>query len=159
MRHLVGLCLCVCVLASARSIDAATLTVNAGGDLQAAIDAARPGDTILIAAGAVFTGNYTLPAKGGTAYITIRSAASDASLPAAGARIDPSYAAALPKIRSTQNGPAFRTIGAASYWRLQFLEILPSVSTSAANLLELGTTGPWQTSLSQVPHHLVVDGG
>jgi hypothetical protein len=145
------------VLASARSIDAATLTVNAGGDLQAAIDAARPGDTILIAAGAVFTGNYTLPAKGGTAYITIRSAASDASLPAAGARIDPSYAAALPKIRSTQNGPAFRTIGAASYWRLQFLEILPSVSTSAANLLELGTTGPWQTSLSQVPHHLVVD--
>lgn len=155
-KFLVGLCLCASVLLP-RIGDAATLTVNAGGDLQAAIDAAQPGDTILIAAGAVFTGNYTLPAKGGGAYITIRSAASDASLPAAGARIDPSFAAALPKIRSTQNGPAFRTVGAASYWRLQFLEILPSVSTSAANLLELGTTGPWQTSLSQVPHHLVVD--
>ena len=156
MRYLVGLCLCVSVLFP-RVGDAATLTVNAGGDLQAAIDAAQPGDTILIAAGAVFTGNYTLPAKGGGAYITIRSAAPDASLPAAGVRIDPSYAVALPKIRSTQNGPAFRTVGAASYWRLQFLEILPSVSTSAANLLELGTTGPWQTSLSQVPHHLIVD--
>lgn len=157
MRYLVGLCLCVSVFVCAPRLDAATLTVNAGGDLQGAIDAARPGDTILIAAGAVFTGNYTLPDKGGSTYITIRSAASDASLPAAGVRIDPSYAAALPKIRSTQNGPAFRTIGAASYWRLQFLEILPSVSTSAVNLLELGTTGPWQTALSQVPHHLVVD--
>jgi hypothetical protein len=157
MRSLAGLCLCVCLFVTARPADAATLTVNSGGDLQAAINAAQPGDTILIQAGAVFTGNYTLPAKGGSAFITIRSTASDASLPAAGVRIGPSYASALPKIRSTQNGPAFRTVGAASYWRLQFLEILPSVSTSAANLLELGTTGSAQSSLSQVPHHLVID--
>ena len=112
MRYLVALCLCVSVLVRAPSIDAATMTVNAGGDLQAAIDAAQPGDTILLAPGAVFTGNYTLPVKGGTAFITIRSAAPDASLPAAGMRIDPSYAGALPKIRSTQHGPAFRTEGA-----------------------------------------------
>ena len=157
MRYLVGFCLCVSLFLGTPAVDAATLTVNAGGDLQAAIDAAQPGDTILIQAGAVFTGNYTLPAKGGTAFITIRSAASDASLPAAGVRIDPSYAWALPKIRSTQHGPAFKTVGAASYWRLQFLEILPSVSTSAANLLELGATGPWQTSLSEVPQYLVID--
>src|SRR5687768_17239782 len=157
MRYLIGLCLCVSALVFAPPAGAATLTVNAGGDLQKAIDDARPGDTILIAAGAVFTGNYTLPAKGGTAYITIRSAASDASLPAAGARISPSYASALPKIRSTQHGPAFKTVGAASYWRLQFLEILPSVSNSSANLVELVTSGWSQTSLSQVPHHLIVD--
>ena len=73
MRYLVGLCLCVSVFVCSPAVHAATITVNAGGDLQAAIDAARPGDTILIAAGAVFTGNYTLPAKGGTAYITISS--------------------------------------------------------------------------------------
>ena len=139
------------------SANAATITVNAGGDLQAAIDAARPGDTILIAAGAVFTGNYTLPAKGGSSYITIRSAASDSSLPAAGVRIDPSYAGYLPKIRSTQNGPAFKTVGAATYWRLMFLEILPSVSTSAANLLELGAMGAQQPTLASVPHHIVID--
>jgi hypothetical protein len=155
MRYLAGLCLFVCALAA--RLDAATLTVSAGGDLQAAIDAARPGDTILIAAGAVFTGNYFLPAKGGTSFITIRSAAPDGSLPAAGVRINPSDAGQLPKIRSTQNGAAFQTLGAASYWRLQFLEILPSVSTSGANLVELGTTAPLQTSLSQVPHHLVID--
>src|SRR5215207_8648093 len=127
MKHLLGLCVSVCLFAA--DAGAATLTVTAGGDLQAAIDAAFPGDTILLAPGAVFTGNYTLPVKGGTSYITIRSAASDTSLPAPGTRIAPSYASALPKIRSTQHGPAFRTVGAASYWRLQFLEILPSIST------------------------------
>ena len=153
------LSVCLSVLLSAFSLtaNAATITVNSGGDLQAAINAARPGDTILIAAGATFTGNYTLPAKGGTAYITIRSSAPDASLPAAGMRIDPSYAAYLPKIRSTQHGPAFKTVGAAHYWRLMFLEILPSVSTSAANLLELGAVGAEQSSLAAVPHKLVID--
>lgn len=142
---------------SAVTASAATITVNAGGDLQAAIDAARPSDTILIAAGAVFTGNYTLPAKGGSSYITIRSAAPDSSLPAAGVRIDPSYSGSLAKIRSTQNGPAFKTVGAATYWRLMFLEILPSVSTSAANLLELGAVGSEQPTLASVPQHLVID--
>ena len=149
--------LVLALLLSVVSASAATITVNAGGDLQAAINAARPGDTILIAAGAVFTGNYTLPAKGGSSYITIRSAASDSSLPAAGVRLDPSYAGYLPKIRSTQNGPAFKTVGAATFWRLQFLEILPSVSTSAANLLEFGAVGSEQPTLASVPHHLVVD--
>ena len=103
----VTLMLSLCVCSAAARADAATLTVNAGGDLQAAINAAQPGDTILVAAGAVFTGNYTLPAKGGSSYITIRSSASDASLPAAGVRITPAYAAYLPKIQSDQYGPAF----------------------------------------------------
>jgi hypothetical protein len=156
MRFVFAL-LCVCVLGAAGRIDAATLTVNAGGDLQAAINAAQPGDTILLQAGATFTGPYTLPVKGGASFITIRSSAPDGSLPAAGVRIDPSYAAALPKIRSTQYGPAFKTAGPASYWRLMFLEILPSTSTSAGNLVELGGLTFEQTSLALVPHHLVVD--
>src|SRR5207253_1308148 len=88
---------------------------------------------------------------------TIRSAAADASLPASGVRINPSYSGYLPRIRSTQNGPAFKTVGAASNWRLLFLEILPSVSTSAANLLELGAVGAEQATLAAVPQHLVID--
>ena len=39
------------------------VTVNAGGDLQAAINNAQPGDTIVLQAGATFTGNFVLPDK------------------------------------------------------------------------------------------------
>ena len=84
-------------------IGADNTTVNAGGDLQAATNAAKPGDTIFLQPGATFTGNYTLPAKSGSAYITIRSAALDSALPPAGVRITPAYAAQLPKIRSTSS--------------------------------------------------------
>ncbi|HEY6213222.1 MAG TPA: hypothetical protein VIW45_13110, partial [Vicinamibacterales bacterium] len=154
---LVGLFLCTAIAAATSDARAATKTVNAGGDLQQAINAAVPGDTIVLQAGAVFTGNFSLPAKGGTSYITIRSSAADSSLPAAGARISPSYSGYLPKIRSNQNGPAFRTSSGASYWRLLFLELEPSVSTSSANLVEFGAAGSSQTTLSSVPQHLVID--
>src|SRR6267142_355522 len=70
-------------IALASAVQAATITVNAGGNLQAALDAARPGDIIVLQAGAVFTGSYKLAAKGGAAYITIRSSAPDGSLPPA----------------------------------------------------------------------------
>ena len=154
---LVGLFLCTAIAAATSDARAATKTVNTGGDLQQAINAAVPGDTIVLQAGAVFTGNFSLPAKGGTSYITIRSSAADSSLPAAGARISPSYSGYLPKIRSNQNGPAFRTSSGASYWRLLFLELEPSVSTSSANLVEFGAAGSSQTTLSSVPQHLVID--
>src|ERR1041385_268489 len=52
---------------------AATLTVPAGGSLQSAINAAQPGDTIVLDAGAVYTGDFVLPNKSGSSYITIQS--------------------------------------------------------------------------------------
>src|SRR5688500_16207999 len=42
---------------------AATVSVGAGSDLQAALDRAKPGDTIELPSGAVFTGNFVLPQK------------------------------------------------------------------------------------------------
>src|SRR5512147_245761 len=96
--HRVPAFVCACVLSGVAVAHAATVTVPSGGNLQAAIDAAAPGDTILLPAGAVFTGNFVLPAKSGSAYITIRSATPDSSLPAAGVRIDPASAGLLPKV-------------------------------------------------------------
>ena len=154
----VELCLALALAAStALSASAATLTVNAGGDLQAAIDAAKPGDTIVLQAGATFNGPFKLRAKSGTTPIVIRSSTPDASLPAAGVRIDKSAAPLLAKIRSTTAGPAIKTDANANYWTLRFLEFLPSSSTSSANLVEFGAAGTSQTSLSGVPHDLVID--
>src|SRR5262245_39072488 len=41
------------------------IEVKAGGDFQAALNEARPGDVITLQAGATFTGNFTLPNKSG----------------------------------------------------------------------------------------------
>ena len=52
---------------------AATIVVPSGGDLQAAINSAVPGDTIVLDAGGTYRGPFTLPKKSGDAYITIQS--------------------------------------------------------------------------------------
>jgi hypothetical protein len=147
----------VCTLGWSVSASAATINVNGGGNLQAAIDAAQPGDTILLQAGATFTGNFKLRAKGGTAYITIRSATPDAQLPPAGTRITPAYAPLLAKIRSTTSGSAIKTAAAASYWRLQFLEFLPGTGANDGTLIEFGDANGGQTTLASAPHHLILD--
>src|SRR5687768_12829296 len=51
-----------------------TIQVGAGGDLQAALNSAQPGDVVSIAPGATFVGNFTLPKKAGDGWITVRSA-------------------------------------------------------------------------------------
>jgi len=158
LKKLVPVELCVLItVAFAASASAATLTVNAGGNLQAAIDAAHPGDTIVLQAGATFDGPFKLRAKGGSTPITIRSSTADSLLPAAGVRITPAAAPLLAKIRSTTAGPAMRTDPGATYWTLRFLEFLPSSSSGSANLVEFGGAGSTQTTLSVVPAHLVMD--
>ena len=59
-------------------------TVNAGGNLQAALDAALPGDIINLQAGATFTGPFTLPLKSGNGWIVVRTSAHDAACPPPG---------------------------------------------------------------------------
>src|SRR6476620_4592279 len=86
----------VAMLPTIGPLNAATITVRAGDNLQSALDGAKPGDTILLEAGATFTGNFTLPVKGGTSFITVRSSAPDSSLPGSGTRITPAFAAFLP---------------------------------------------------------------
>ncbi len=142
----------LCLLASAAS--AATITVNAGGDLQAALNAAQPGDTILLQAGATWTGNYTLPLKSGTAYITVRSSAADAQLPGPGVRITPTYAALLPKIKGAASSAALKTATSAHHWRLQFLEIVGNAA-GVNEIIRLGSgTEP---TLESQPQHIILD--
>ncbi len=79
---------------------AATITVPAGGDLQAAINNATPGDTIVLEAGATYRGPFVLPKKNGDAYITIQSSRAGEIA----ARVSPSQSGLLAKLRSNVGG-------------------------------------------------------
>jgi len=58
-----------------------TIRVPAGGDLQDALNRARPGDTILLQRGATYVGNFVLPARDeGGRVITLRTTG-DAGFP------------------------------------------------------------------------------
>jgi hypothetical protein len=134
-----------------------TVIVRAGEDLQAALDRARPGDTLRLEAGATFVGNFVLRAKPGDAYITIRSAASDDQLPRAGQRVFPRDAWALPKLTSPNSLPVLRTEPGAHHWRLLLLEIGPN-ATPHNDVIKFGEgDATSQSSLDQVPHHLEID--
>src|SRR5262249_49808906 len=76
-----------------------SITVNAGGNLQTALDQALPGDVILLQAGATFTGNFILPNKSGAGWITVRASTPDTNLPQ-GTRVTPASAPLMPKIIS-----------------------------------------------------------
>ena len=82
-----------------------TVTVNSGGDLQSALNAANCGDTVQLQAGATFTGIFTFPAKScdDNHWIIVRTSASDSSLPAEGSRLTPCYAG----VSSLPGRPAF----------------------------------------------------
>jgi len=132
-----------------------TIRVTEGADLQQALNGARPGDTILLRPGAVYTGNFVLPAKGGTAAITIRTSET-AGQPRPGVRVRPVHAGTLAKIGSPNRQPALRTAPGASGWRLELLEFLPT-HDGAGDIIALGDGGSAQRTLDQVPRDITID--
>jgi Carbohydrate binding module (family 6) len=147
--------------ALAQHASAAIIHVSAGGDFQSALDAAQPGDTIELAAGATFVGPFTLHYKAGAGpgWITIRTDAPDSSLPPDGQRITPAYSSVLPKVVSPDSGePALNTEPQANHYRFVGVEFRPIDSGVFINsLIVLGDGGPNQNDLSKVPHDLAFD--
>jgi hypothetical protein len=135
-----------------------TIRVAAGGDFQAALNGANPGDEIVLAAGATYTGNFVLPNKGASGkWITIRTP-DVAHLPKEGLRVRPEHARAMPKIVDPNGNGAISTALGAGYYRLIGLEVTvsPSVKNAWA-LVKLGSGGSDQNTLAAVAHHLIVD--
>ena len=121
------------------SVAGATITVRAGGDFQSALDRAKPGDTIILQAGAAFTGSFTLPVKSGAEFITIQSS-EIAKLPKDGVRVSPPDAANMPKILSPGGGvPAIKTAAGAHHFRFVGIEIAAGGADYVYNLVALGT--------------------
>jgi hypothetical protein len=153
------------VLVPARRSSPATIGVPAGGNLQAALITAKPGDTVELARGGTYIGNFTLPKKdgdfglpkpGGVELITIRTAGPDAV--GDGSRLIPEAAGPLAKLRSPNSQPVIQTAPGAHHWRLLLLELQSSTGGDGNDeILALGTATAAQSSLAQVPHDIVVD--
>src|SRR5688572_647554 len=132
-----------------------TVQVPAGGNLQAALDSAAPGDVIELPPGATFIGNFVLPQKNGTAPITIRTAPSDA-LPKANERVSPAHSGKLARIQSANGSAALRTAPGARHWKLVLLEFGPNQG-GVGDIILLGDGSTAQSNLDRVPSDLLVD--
>ena len=136
---------------------ASTITVPDGGDLQAAINSAQSGDTIVLTAGATYAGLVSLPDKAGVDYITIQS--SRVSELPDGVRVSPSQSALLAKLVSPgANMAVIATETAAHHYKFIGIEIAPQdASVTMDTLVWLGSPYSDQNTLASVPHDLIFD--
>jgi hypothetical protein len=132
------------------------ITVGPNDSLQAAINAANYGDTIVVQAGVILTGNFTLPQKSGTGEIVIQSSRIS-DLPE-NIRVNPSQSALFAKLQTTNSDPVIATAPGAHHYRFQGIEFLTDSSSKMVyDLVRLGGGRKEQKTLDAVPHHLVID--
>jgi cellulose synthase/poly-beta-1,6-N-acetylglucosamine synthase-like glycosyltransferase len=130
-----------------------TLRVAKGGDLQAALDQARPGDAIALEPGATYQGPFRLRRKDGEGWIQITTELGQ-QFPAAGTRVQPAHASQMAKLVASRGSVIVADPGAHHY-RLIGLEIAPSSGTFLLGLITLGEGG--QDEVAVVPHHIIID--
>jgi hypothetical protein len=137
-------------------VDGSTIKLDRNGDFQRALNSAKPGDTIVLEAGAAYTGPFTLPVKSGEQFVTIQSSRA-AELPE-GVRVTPSQSALFAKLQSSENGtPIVRTAAGAHHYKfigIEFSTAGPDVKIN--DLVRLGESNT-QTTLDAVPHNLIID--
>jgi hypothetical protein len=151
-----SLLLVACVAAAIAPARSPVRLVGAGEDLQAALNAARAGSEIRLAAGATFVGNFVLPHFEGDSTVTLRSDVPDAQLPGGDQRITPATASRFARIVSPTNQAALKTAPGAHHWRLQFLEFAAN-KDGYGDIVEIGDGSAAQSQPAQVPYEIVLD--
>jgi hypothetical protein len=132
---------------------AAVIKVSPSQNLQAIINKARPGDTIILEAGAIYAGDFVLPNKSGSSYITIQSSRAG-ELPE-GVRVGPAQSALFAKLQSGSAATqVIRTAAGAHHYRFIGVEIS---SASAALTYDLVRFGESTQTATEVPHDIVID--
>jgi glycosyltransferase involved in cell wall biosynthesis len=124
--------------------------VKAGDDLQAALDAAAPGDHITLDAGATYKGPFRLLRKTGDQWIVITSAA---QVPPRGRRVGPGDAAQMPHLVA-QGDFVIQAMPGAHHYRLVGLEVSPANGAFVNTLVQLGDK---ERELDAEPHHIVIE--
>jgi hypothetical protein len=132
--------------------------------LQTAINAAAPGDVLLLAPGATYTGNLELPAKaacssGVPSWIVVRTDVADSAIGAPGTRMTPTRAAAarLARIATPNNQSAIATQLGACWYRFTGVDVGATAAATDINaLVKFGTDERTQTT-ANTAGRLIVD--
>lgn len=142
------------------------IQLDANGNFQAALDSAEPGDIIELAAGAVFRGNFILPRKSGTQWISIRSGQRKGKLPLAGTRVSPVDKTKMATLTSA-SGPILVTAPGAHHYRFTGIEFRPATADELTSLIRpiaqpvfldtlIKLDAP-KTSGDHHPHHFIIE--
>ncbi|MEP6766695.1 MAG: right-handed parallel beta-helix repeat-containing protein [Gemmatimonadaceae bacterium] len=126
-----------------------TIAVKAGDDLQAAFNNAQPGDELVLANNATFTGNFTLPARADSSWIVIRSA----TMPAEHVRRDTLLRTA--RIITPNSFAALQFLPGAHHYRIVGLEFTHESTIYNYGLLLLGAGG--EPTLNAQPSYITLD--
>lgn len=143
------------LIAIGATLQAADHAVSTSAELQAALNKAAPGDTITLASGKTFQGNFVIPAKPGSNPanpITIRS--SQFTNGTTGVRVSPADAAKMAKVVAPSAQPGFRFASQAANYRLTGVEILPVAGVYSYDLIQMGAT---EKEASLLPQNIQID--
>ncbi len=130
--------------------------VGAGQSIQAALNAAKPGDVILLQQGAVFSEALYLRKKTGEGIITIRT---DMESTPVGRRV--AYSDTLRFARLQSPGGNTTTLradpGAANYWIVNVHVTLNPSQNSLNTILTVGDGSNSQNTMAKVPSNIYLD--
>lgn len=149
------LLLVISCIASAQS----TVVVPAGGNLQAAINSAPCGSTIILQAGATYTAPssaFVLPAKGCTTYSVIRTS-NVAQLPV-DRRVTVADRPNMARVVAIGGRGAFQIAANSTYWALIGLEVTnQSSGTEAEHVQDLLGSVDGGYNRNSKPAHFLID--
>ena len=124
--------------------------VKTGGDLQAALDSAMPGDRITLEPGVTYKGPFRLLRKTGEQWIVITS---NGELPPRGRRVGVQDAGRMPRLVSDGN-TVIEAMPGAHHYHLVGLHISPADGTYVNTLVQLGDR---ERTAEEQPHHIVIE--
>ena len=128
--------------------------VPAGMSLQVALDAAQPGDTLILQAGVEYSGNFILPNKVGNAVITITSSRLS-ELPGEGQRVTPANSFAMPRIVSPNDLPALAAADGAHHYRVVGVEMTTASGIYNFAIVRFGQGS--ETTEAALPYEIELD--
>jgi len=139
-----------------------TIRVPSGGDLQAALNTARPGDTILLARDGRYVGSFVLPAHSSRAgadanddrVVTVMTEGD--GWPREGERMTPAAAEHLATLASPNGSPVLKTAPAARGWRIALVD-LPATRDPGGAIVTLGDSSRAQQAMASVPSRITLD--